>query len=91
MQLSACAVAWPADDLNVFPKSSIAKVAIPGVIGVAINHEGMMGDDLANAIEQYEQELGIPVTDPLSGSPARLADMVFEAFPELLEKSLAIA
>jgi uncharacterized NAD-dependent epimerase/dehydratase family protein len=76
----------PAEEINL-----LQTFANTSVIGVAINHEGMMGDDLVNAIEQYEQELGIPVTDPLSGSPARLADMVFEAFPELLEKSLAIA
>ncbi len=61
------------------------------VIGVAINHEDMRGSDLATAIKRYEQELGIPATDPLSGSPERLADMVFAAFPKLLEISLAAA
>ena len=61
------------------------------IIGLTINHEDMSGNDLANDIERYEQELGMPATDPLSGSPERLADMVFAAFPELLKISLAAA
>lgn len=76
----------PADEINL-----IQTFADTSVIGIAINHEGMEGNDLANVIEQYEQELGLPVTDPLTGSPERLAEMVFAAFPELLEISLAAA
>jgi len=76
----------PADEINL-----IQTFANTSVIGVAINHENMRGNDLANVIERYEQELGMPATDPLSGSPERLADMVFAAFPELLEISLAAA
>ncbi|MGB5335694.1 MAG: DUF1611 domain-containing protein [Woeseiaceae bacterium] len=76
----------PADEINL-----IQTFADTSVIGVAINHEDMTGNDLANVIEEYEQELGLPVTDPLSGSSERLADMVFAAFPELLEISKAVA
>lgn len=75
-----------ADEINL-----IQTFADTSVIGVAINHEDMRGNDFANVIEQYEQELGLPTTDPLSGSPERLVDMVFAAFPELLEISLAAA
>lgn len=76
----------PAEEINL-----LQTFANTSVIGVAINHEDMRGNDLANVIEEYEQELGMPVTDPLSGSQERLADMVFTAFPELLEISLAAA
>lgn len=76
----------PADEINL-----IQTFSNTSVIGIAINHEDMVGSDLAIAIERYEQELGMPVTDPLSDSPERLADMVFAAFPELLEISLAAA
>ena len=76
----------PADEINLiqtFSKTS--------VIGVAINHENMNGGELANVIERYKQELGLPTTDPLSDSPERLAEMVFAAFPDLLRISLAAA
>ena len=76
----------PADEINLiqtFSKTS--------VIGVAINHENMSGGELANVIERYKQELGLPTTDPLSDSPERLAEMVFAAFPDLLRISLAAA
>ena len=76
----------PADEINL-----IQTFADTSVIGVAINHEDMTGNDLANVIERYEQELGLTATDPLSDSPQRLADMVFAAFPELLEISKAAA
>jgi len=76
----------PADEINL-----IQTFADTLVIGVAINHEDMTGNDLANVIERYEQELGLTATDPLSDSPQRLADMVFAAFPELLEISKTAA
>ena len=76
----------PADEINL-----IQTFADTSVIGVAINHEDMTGNDLANVIERYEQELGLTATDPLSDSPQRLADMVFAAFPELLEISKTAA
>jgi uncharacterized NAD-dependent epimerase/dehydratase family protein len=76
----------PADEINL-----IQTFADTSVIGVAINHEDMTGNDLANVIDRYEQELGLTTTDPLSDSSQRLADMVFAAFPELLEISKAAA
>ena len=76
----------PADEINL-----IQTFADTSVIGVAINHEDMTGNDLANVIERYGQELGLTATDPLSDSPQRLADMVFAAFPELLEISKTAA
>ena len=76
----------PADEIDL-----IQTFSNTSVIGVAINHENMSGNDLANVIKRYEQELGMPTTDPLSDSPERLAEMVFAAFPDLLDISLAAA
>jgi len=76
----------PADEIDL-----IQTFSNTSVIGVAINHENMSGNDLANVIKSYEQELGMPTTDPLSDSPERLAKMVFAAFPDLLKISLAAA
>lgn len=76
----------PADELKMIETFSRTKV-----IGLAINHENMTDLELKNAIEHYEQTLGVPATDPLSDSPERLAEMVFTAFPELLEISTVAA
>jgi uncharacterized NAD-dependent epimerase/dehydratase family protein len=61
------------------------------VIGLTINHEQMTEAEVSDAIEDYERELGIPVTDALTRSPDRLVDMVADAFPELGEKLAATA
>ncbi len=53
------------------------------VIGLTINHENMNDDEVTAAIAAYERELGIPVTDALTRSPARLVDMIVGAFPRL--------
>lgn len=53
------------------------------VIGMALNHEGMTENDITEAIELFESELGIPVTDALRRSPDRLVEMVLRAFPQL--------
>jgi len=53
------------------------------VIGLTINHERMTDAEVTETITLYESELGIPVTDALTRSPARLVDMVLGAFPEL--------
>jgi uncharacterized NAD-dependent epimerase/dehydratase family protein len=76
----------PADEINL-----IETFADTSVIGVAINHEHMIGNELANVIERFQRELGLPATDPLSDSPQRLAEMVFTAFPDLLNVSPAAA
>ena len=54
------------------------------VIGLTINHEHMIGTEISAAIKQYQNELGIPVTDPTTCPRQDLANMVFSAFPELL-------
>ncbi|MDH5543866.1 MAG: NAD-dependent epimerase/dehydratase family protein, partial [Nitrospinota bacterium] len=59
------------------------------VIGLTINHENMSCAEVDAAITLYEYELGIPATDALTKSPARLVEMVFTAFPDL-KKELAV-
>jgi uncharacterized NAD-dependent epimerase/dehydratase family protein len=53
------------------------------VIGVAINHELMTGDEVGEAIDELELDLGLPVTDPLTRPLDRLVEMVLLAFPAL--------
>jgi uncharacterized NAD-dependent epimerase/dehydratase family protein len=59
------------------------------VIGLTINHENMDDEQVTAAIGRYEREMGLPVTDALTRSPAQLVEMAFAAFPELAEKSSA--
>lgn len=61
------------------------------VIGLTLNHENMTVADIHTAINDYEEQLGIPVTDALARPPGRLADMVLSAFPDLDKRPLAIA
>ncbi|WP_216900598.1 DUF1611 domain-containing protein [Synechococcus sp. CCY 9618] len=61
------------------------------VIGLTLNHEGMTAAQISAAIALYEAELHIPVTDPLSGSPEGLVQMVVRAFPELGSELAAMA
>lgn len=68
----------PASEINLIQTFSDTRV-----IGLTINHELMSDADVAAAIALYELELGIPVTDALTRSPAHLVEMVLEAFPEL--------
>jgi len=53
------------------------------VIGVTINHEHMSDDEVGAVIDEYELDLGMPVTDPLTRPLDRLVDMVLRAFPAL--------
>ncbi|WP_375003290.1 DUF1611 domain-containing protein [Aeromicrobium sp. CTD01-1L150] len=54
------------------------------VIGITVNHEQMTTDDeIGDAIEDLERELGRPATDPLTRPLDELVDMVLRAFPEL--------
>ena len=53
------------------------------VIGLTINHENMTDAEVGIAIDQYELELGLPVTDALTRSTDRLVEMVLRAFPSL--------
>ncbi len=76
----------PVDEINL-----IQTFSDTSVIGIAVNHENMIGDDLVTVIARYKQALGLPATDPLTDSPDRLTDMVFAAFPDLRTISLAAA
>jgi uncharacterized NAD-dependent epimerase/dehydratase family protein len=71
----------PASEINL-----IQTFADTRVIGMTINHENMTTAEVDQAIDVYESELGIPVTDALSRPPERLAEMVFDAFPRLRRK-----
>lgn len=60
------------------------------VIGLTINHENMTDAQVTAAIETFEVELGMPVTDALSRPPELLVEMVLRAFPELRRSRLAL-
>lgn len=53
------------------------------VIGIALNHEQMTDDDVSASIAGLQEELGLPVTDPLTRSLEHLVGMVARAFPEI--------
>ncbi len=84
-----------------FPKLAMPKLAEEinliqtfsdtSVIGITINHEHMNRDELAEVIVRYERDYGLPTADALFSSPDRLAEMVFSAFPDLRDISLAAA
>jgi len=74
----------PASEINLIETFADTKI-----IGLTINHEHMSEVEVSTTITQYEQELGIPVTDALSRSPERLVEMVLAAFPQLKEKLAA--
>ena len=76
----------PATEINLIQTFSDTKV-----IGLTINHENMTEAEIDAAITQYERELGIPATDPLTRSPERLVEMVLLAFPELEATQVARA
>jgi uncharacterized NAD-dependent epimerase/dehydratase family protein len=58
------------------------------VIGITVNHEDMTPDEIGEAIDELELELGLPATDPLTRPLDQLVDMVLQSFPEL-EPTLA--
>jgi uncharacterized NAD-dependent epimerase/dehydratase family protein len=78
------AMPTPAAEINL-----IQTFADTRVIGLTINHENMTESEVDASIVQYERELGIPVADALTCSPARLVEMVRSAFPVLEEKLTA--
>jgi uncharacterized NAD-dependent epimerase/dehydratase family protein len=61
------------------------------VIGLTINHENMSPAEIEIAIDRYEKELGIPVTDALTRSSDELVAMVLAAFPEIARECIAAA
>ncbi len=56
------------------------------VIGLTLNHEDMLVDDIPPAIDDYSAQLGIPVTDALSQPAKHLIDMILFAYPHLENK-----
>ena len=73
----------PASEINLIETFADTKI-----IGLTINHEKMSDTEVSTAITQYEQELGIPVTDALTRSTERLVEMVLAAFPVLRRKEV---
>jgi len=78
------AMPTPATEINLIQTFSDTKV-----IGLTINHENMTDVEVDAAITLYECDLGIPVTDVLTGAPGRLMEMVLSAFPQLEQNLLA--
>ncbi len=72
----------PATEINLIETFADTKV-----IGLTLNHENLTHVEVDVAITAYECELGIPVTDALSGPPERLLEMVMAAFPTLGERN----
>lgn len=56
------------------------------VIGLTLNHEGMSLDETYRAIDRYNTEFGIPVTDALSQPVEHLLNIVVSAFPIIASK-----
>ena len=80
------AMPTPASEINLIETFADTKV-----IGLTINHENMAEVQVAAAITRYERDLGIPATDALTRSPARLVEMVLNAFPQLGGRGLRSA
>lgn len=72
----------PAEEIDLIQSFARTKV-----IGLTLNHENLTERELETAIIRYERELGIPVTDALTRSDDHLVEMVFAAFPKLVEHS----
>ncbi len=68
----------PKSEVNLIETFSNTKV-----IGLTLNHENMSEEDIHLAIEEYQNNLKIPVTDALKRPSQDLVDMVFRAFPHL--------
>lgn len=61
------------------------------VIGVTLNHEGMVAGEIDSVIDVYARELGLPTTDPLTRPISELADIVLGAFPALMASATRAA
>jgi len=64
----------------------IETFANTNVIGLTINHENMTDSEIGTSITDYQEQLGIPVTDALDRPVELLIEMVMASFPELREK-----
>ena len=56
------------------------------VIGLTINHENMTDKEIDSAITNYQDTLGVPVTDALARPEELLVEIVLRSFPQLREK-----
>ncbi|MDN3494935.1 DUF1611 domain-containing protein [Planococcus sp. APC 4015] len=84
------------DDFPALPTPTVASeialiesFAQTRVIGVTINHENMTDDQISAVIDEYELDLGIPVTDALARPINLLVDMVLHAYPGLGARAAA--
>lgn len=68
----------PATEINLIETFSDTKV-----IGITLNHENMNEATVNSTIVDYENEFTIPTTDALTHSPARLVEMIVQAFPRI--------
>jgi uncharacterized NAD-dependent epimerase/dehydratase family protein len=68
----------PTTEINLIQTFASTKV-----IGLTINHENMTELELEEAIERFELDLNIPVTDALMRPSSNLVNMVTNAFPQL--------
>lgn len=75
------AMPTPVTEINLIQTFSDTKV-----IGLTINHENMTDTEVSTAIVEYENELNLPVTDPLTRSSDYLVHMILDAFPQLKSK-----
>lgn len=60
------------------------------VMGLTLNHENMTDSEIDTAIIDFENSLGIPVTDALNKPADILVEMVLAFFPDLIEKATGI-
>lgn len=74
-------VPTPASEIRL-----IEAFALTRVIGLTLNHEGLNDAQLEAAILRHQDELSLPVTDPVRCSPQSLVAMVLRAFPQLQPK-----
>lgn len=61
----------------------IEAFAMTKVIGITVNHENMTEDEIGEAIDDLELDLGLPATDPLTRPLDDLVEMVLLSFPSL--------
>ena len=71
--------------------SLIESFAATKVIGLALNHEDMSEEEVAEAISKYEHELGVPVTDALSRPIEELLEIVRLNYPHILPRAIVAA
>ena len=53
------------------------------VIALTLNHEDMTDKEIDETVIEYESTYGLPTTDVLKHGCEKIADQIFETFPEL--------